>query len=66
MMTQICEGSRISKAEELAVAGALVGVTGPTLASPSSLNIWLVARIFRDKRCVVLHWEYRRDGGGAE
>ena len=65
MMTLTCEGSGKAKVEEVAVAGALVGVAGPALASPSSLKIWLAARIFRGMRCVVLRWDDRRDGGGA-
>ena len=65
MITLTCEGSGRAKVEELAVAGALVGVAGPALASPSSLKIWLAARIFRGMRCVVLRWDGRRDGGGA-
>ena len=65
MITLTCEGSGRAKVEELAVAGALVGVAGPALASPSSLKIWLAARIFRGMRCVVLRWDGLRDGGGA-
>ena len=57
--------SGTAKVDESAVAGALVGVSGPMLASPSSLKIWLAARIFRGMRCVVLRWDGRRDGGGA-
>lgn len=65
MITLTWEGSVIAKLDELAVAGALVGVSGPMLASPSSLKIWLAARIFRGMRCVVLRWDTRREGGGA-
>jgi hypothetical protein len=65
MMMLTCEGSGTVKIEESAVAGALVGVSGPMLASPSSLKIWLAARIFLGKRCDVLRWDGRRDGGGA-
>lgn len=64
-ITLTWEGSGKAKHEELAVAGALVGVAGPALASPSSLKIWLAARIFRGIRCDVLRWDDRRDGGGA-
>ena len=64
-ITLTCEGSGTVKAEELAVAGALLGVARPLLASPSSLKIWLAARIFLGRRCVVLRWDGRRDGGGA-
>jgi len=39
MIILTCEGSGIAKVEELAVAGALVSVSGQTLASPSSLKI---------------------------
>ena len=65
MITLTCEGSGTAKVEELAVAGALVGVSELVLASPSSLKIWLAARIFRGMRCVVLRWDGRREGGGA-
>lgn len=64
-MTLTCEGSGTAKVEEFAVAGALPGVSGPILASPSSLKIWLAARIFRGMRWVVLRWDGRREGGGA-
>ena len=62
MITLTCEGSGTAKVEELAVAGALVGVSE---LAPSSLKIWLAARIFRGMRCVVLRWDGRREGGGA-
>jgi len=46
MIMLICEGSGTAEVEELAVAGALVDVSEPTLASPSSLKIWLATRTF--------------------
>jgi len=65
MMAPACEDSGVVKVKELAVAGAPVGMSGPTLASPSSLKIWLAARTFRGMLCVVLRPDGRRDGGGA-